>query len=145
MNSAPKFLKVSSYSSKSELGEDMLEDTDEALEDTDEACKKNSAISAKRNRGTPVTCNQIVYELNKIQFSILNTPEHISIQRITNLIHQIEELYGDSITYPLHDAIMLLEQNGRYDKRVSKLLSIMPGLLVNELSFKVNKKLQEKY
>jgi hypothetical protein len=110
----------------------------------EETRKQLSGIPAKRNRSTPITCNQIVYELNKIQFSILNTPEHISIQRITNLIHQIEELYGDSVTYPLYDAIMLLEQHGRYDKRVSKLLNIMPGLLVNELNLKVNKTLQNK-
>jgi hypothetical protein len=106
------------------------------LEDNEETRKQLPENPAKWKKGTTVTCNQIVYELSKIQFSILNTPEHISIQRITNVIHQIEELYGGACTYPLHDAIMLLEQHGRYDKRVSKLLSIMPGLLVNELQFK---------
>ena len=109
------------------------------LEESEETRNQLSASPAKRKKVTPITCNQIVYELSKIQFSILNTPEHISIQRISNVIQQIEELYGDSATYPLHDAIMLLEQHGRYDKRVSKLLSIMPGLLVNELGSKSKK------
>jgi len=85
----------------------------------------------------PITCNQIIRDLTQIQRSIHRTPEHVSINEITRVIHQIEELYDDSITYPLYDAIMLLEQCGRYDERISMLLNTMTSLLVKKLESRI--------
>lgn len=84
-----------------------------------------------------ITCNQIIRDLAQIQRSIHRTPEHILIHEITRVIHQIEELYDNSITYPLYDAIMLLEQCDRYDPRINILLNTMTGLLVKNLESKI--------
>lgn len=85
----------------------------------------------------PITCNQIIYDLNQIQRSIHRTPEHISVHEIKRVIHQIEEIYDNSITYPLSDAIMLLEDCGRYDERISILLNTMTSLLVKKLESRI--------
>ncbi len=87
--------------------------------------------------GIPITCNQIIRDLAQIQRSINRTPEHVLIHEITRLIHQIEELYDNSITYPLYDAIMLLEQCDRYDPRISMFLNTMTGLLVKKLESRI--------
>lgn len=78
----------------------------------------------------PITCNQIIRDLGQIQRSVHRTPEHVLIHEITRAIRQIEELYDSSITYPLYDAIMLLEQCDRYDPRISMLLSVSTELLI---------------
>jgi hypothetical protein len=85
----------------------------------------------------PITCNQIIRDLAQIQRSIQRTPEHISIHEITRVIHQIEELYDNSITYPLYDSILLLEQCDRYDLRISIFLNTMTSLLVKELESRI--------
>ena len=85
----------------------------------------------------PITCNQIIRDLAQIQRSIQRTPEHVSINEITRVIHQVEKLYDNSITYPLHDAIMLLEQCDRYDPRISMLLNTMTSLLVKKLESRI--------
>jgi hypothetical protein len=85
----------------------------------------------------PITCNQIIRDLAQIQRSIQRTPEHVSINEITRIIHQIEKLYDNSIIYPLQDAIMLLEQCDRYDPRISMLLNTMTSLLVKKLESKI--------
>jgi hypothetical protein len=85
----------------------------------------------------PITCNQIIRDLARIQRSIQRTPEHVSISEITRVIRQIEKLYDNSITYPLHDAIMFLEQCGRYDERISMLLNTMTSVLVKKLESRI--------
>jgi hypothetical protein len=85
----------------------------------------------------PITCNQIIRDLNQIQRSIHRTPEHVSIREITRIINQIEKLYDKSITYPLYDAIVLLEQCGRYDERIGIFLNTMTGLLVKKLESRI--------
>jgi hypothetical protein len=85
----------------------------------------------------PITCNQIIRDLAQLQRSIQRTPEHVSIREITRVIHQIEKLYDNSITYPLYDAIMLLEQSGRYDERIGVFLNMMTSLLVKKLESKI--------
>jgi hypothetical protein len=94
-------------------------------------------LRGARLKDIPITCNQIIYDLNQIQRSIHRTPEHVSIHEITRVIRQIEELYDNSITYPLHDAIMLLEQCDRYDSRISIFLDTMTGLLVKKLESRI--------
>jgi hypothetical protein len=85
----------------------------------------------------PITCNQIIRDLDQIQRSLHRTPEHVSIHEITRVIHQIEELYDNSITYPLYDAITLLEQCDRYDPRISMFLNAMTSLLVKKLESRI--------
>ena len=85
----------------------------------------------------PITCNQIIRDLAQLQRSIQRTPEHVLINEITRVIRQIEELYDNSITYPLRDAIMLLEQCDRYDPRIGMLLNTMTGLLVKKLESRI--------
>lgn len=85
----------------------------------------------------PITCNQIIRDLSQIQRSIQRTPEHVSVHEIKRVIRQIEEIYDNSITYPLYDAVMLLEQSDRYDPRISTFLDIMTGLLVKKLESRI--------
>ena len=85
----------------------------------------------------PITCNQIIRDLAQLQRSIQRTPEHVLINEITRVIRQIEEIYDNSITYPLRDAIMLLEQCDRYDPRIGMLLNTMTGLLVKKLESRI--------
>jgi len=85
----------------------------------------------------PITCNQIIRDLAQIQRNIQRTPEHVLIHEIKRVISQIEELYDNSITYPLYDAVMLLEQCGRSDERISVLLNTMTSLMVKKLESRI--------